>query len=277
MATWVIGDVQGCMEPLERLLLAVDFNPRRDRVCLLGDLVNRGPDSLAVLRWGQGMGDRLVALLGNHDLHLLARAAGVTTAGARDTLDEVLAAPDAASLLAWLRHRPLLVREQGLLLVHAGLLPAWSQGEALARAAEVEAALRGPGYKAFLGRLHDRSANFGAVSVPDRDRVLRQAALLTRLRVCAADGSATLTFTGQTQDCPAGTRPWFQWPTARLGTVVFGHWAALGAARGANWVALDSGCVWGRALTALRLEDGATVSVPAAPNPCATPAPGAPQ
>lgn len=270
MATWAIGDVQGCWEPLERLLVAIDFTPGRDRIVLLGDLVNRGPDSLAVLRWAQAMSGSVQAVLGNHDLHLLARAAGVQSAGARDSLDGVLAAADRDVLLRWLRYRPLLLEESGMLLVHAGLLPEWTVADALAKAQAVERVLRGPDHRAFLARLHSRERPEVASAAAQLERVLRWATLLTRLRACSAEGQIARAYTGPITHCPAGTRPWFQWPTDRARTVVFGHWAALGACRGPNWIALDSGCVWGRSLTALRLTDGATVSVPAQPRLPAT-------
>ena len=272
MATWVIGDVQGCFEPLQRLLAAIRFEPDRDRLWLVGDLVNRGPDSLGVLRWAAA--DASVStVLGNHDLHLLARWAGVRPPGVRDTLDDLLGAPDCDNLMDWLRRRPLLLHRDGQLLVHAGLLPSWSIAQALDRAFEVETALRGPDYRAFLATLHEPLPSPQAAAEPGPARLHVSAAVLTRLRACTADGVPALAYTGAADGCPDGTAPWFTWPTDRpqATRILFGHWAALGARRGAGWAALDSGCVWGRALTAMRLADGATVSVPAAPPTAATP------
>ncbi len=266
MATWVIGDLQGCFEPLQRLLRAIAYEPANDRLWLVGDLVNRGPDSLSVLRWAKALGERAVVVLGNHDLHLLARAKGVGPVGKRDTLEAVLQAPDRDELIDWLGRRPLAWHEHGHLLVHAGLPPGWSVSDAMARTAEVEAALRGPDQLDFLSRLHHRRPLRWREDLRGPERLQCITALLTRMRACSADGEAALDYTGPPGDCPAGTGPWFSHVSAQRETVVlFGHWAALGAGRGPGWVALDSGCVWGAALTAMRLADGAIISVPAQP------------
>ncbi len=265
VATYAIGDLQGCYEPLTRLLAAIDFSPARDRLWLVGDLCNRGPDSLAVLRWAQELGDACTVVLGNHDLHLLAVAAGVRQLKSSDTLGPVLAAPDRDALLAWLAQRPLAVLERGHLLVHAGLLPAWSPAMAVAHARELEGVLRGPDRAAGLRLLYAARAEptwrddlAGAV------RLATIAAALTRLRACDQSGAMALDFSGTLDALPAGLVPWFEVPGRDTSaTVIFGHWAALGARRSDTYIALDSGCVWGRELTAVRLEDRRLFSVPA--------------
>jgi len=249
MATYAIGDVQGCMSTLERLLGLIGYRRGRDTLWLAGDLVNRGPRSLDVLRWASDEG--VVTVLGNHDLHLLARAAGVAERKKRDTLEDVLAAPDREPLLDWLRGRPLVHRAGGWFMVHAGLLPAWSLDDAERLAREAEAVLRGPEGKRLLGE-RDR-----------RERVKLAVTAMTRLRVCAPDGRMEIDFGGAPGDAPKGTRPWFELRRPDRETILFGHWSALGFKRGPGYVALDSGVVWGRALTAVRLDDGAVFHQPA--------------
>jgi len=248
MATWAIGDVQGCFETLRRLLARIGGPPAGDRVVLVGDLVNRGPRSLDVLRWAAGAGPRVEAVLGNHDLHLLARAVGVAGAAPRDTLDEVLDAPDRDALLGWLRERPFLLRAEGALFVHAGLLPAWSveAAERLARRAEEE--LRGPSAPRALAALHGRY---------DGPEHLLAARALTRVRYCDASGGPAWGVSVPPSQAPPGLVPWFDAPGRRSAgvPVVFGHWAALGLLLRDDLAGLDAGCVWGRSLAALRLED----------------------
>jgi bis(5'-nucleosyl)-tetraphosphatase (symmetrical) len=248
-----MGDIQGCFRTLRRLLRRIAFDPAKDRLWNTGDLVNRGPGSLEVLRWARDLGDRLMTVLGNHDLHLLARAAGLVRAKPRDTLDEVLAAPDRDELLAWLRARPLLHAEEGRVLVHAGLLPAWTVAEAETLARSVEERLRAAG-GLELARPQSRE--------PERSTLW----VLTRLRFCTADGSPGPDFTGPPDAAPPGCRPWFDFPGRRSAeaTVLFGHWAALGFYRAPGILGLDSGCVWGGELTAVRLEDGEVFQEPAA-------------
>jgi bis(5'-nucleosyl)-tetraphosphatase (symmetrical) len=241
MATWAIGDVQGCFATLTRLLARIKFSDE-DRVWLLGDLVNRGPASLAVLRWARSLGDRARAVLGNHDVHLLARADGSAGPKRRDTLDEVLRAPDRDALLDWLRMQPFVHRTQNRLLVHAGLLPAWSADDAEREARAAEEALRArrplpPSVRAF-----------------------------TRLRTVYPDGRMNDEFSGPPGDAPERCVPWFAHPQRRSSdaTVIFGHWAALGVHVSPTAIGLDSGCVWGHGLTALDLDGGALVSEPTA-------------
>ena len=257
MSTYAIGDIQGCYDELRRLLDTVAFDPANDRLWLVGDLVNRGPQSVEVLRFLRGLGDRAISLLGNHDLHLLVVAAGVRKPHRSDTLDGILNAPDRGELLDWLRRQRLMHADKGYAMVHAGLLPQWSIAQALALAREVEAALQGPDHGEFLARMygntpaqwHDGLEGF------DRLRVIVNA--MTRLRVGTPEGIMEFSHKTAPGDAPAGYLPWFDIPQrASRGTpVLFGHWAALGLTLRPDLLGLDSGCVWGRRLTAVRLED----------------------
>lgn len=249
MATWAIGDVQGCFETLRRLLGRIGGPPRGDRVLLVGDLVNRGPRSLDVLRWAAEAGGRVEAVLGNHDVHLLARAVGVAGAAPRDTLDEVLDAPDRDALLGWLRERPLLLRAGESVVVHAGLHPRWSVAEAEGLARRAEAELRSLAAPNALATIHGRY---------DGPEHLLAARTMTRIRFCDASGEPAWGVSVPPAEAPRGLVPWFVAPDRKsAGTpVVFGHWAALGLLLRDDAVGLDAGCVWGRSLAALRLEDG---------------------
>jgi bis(5'-nucleosyl)-tetraphosphatase (symmetrical) len=258
MATYAIGDVHGCFKTLQKLLRKIDLDRRRDRLWLVGDLVNRGPRSLDVLRWAVEQDDRIVAVLGNHDLHLLARAAGVSIPKRRDSLEEVLGAPDRDDLLGWLRTRPLLHREGGFTLVHAGLFPEWTLIQAAELARTTETALRdgvAPGLLASFERKDDERWD---ESLKDGDRVRVALAGFARLRTLQPDGRMCSSFSGPPKEAPDGCRPWFEMPERRSRgeTVIFGHWAALGLWIQDGIAGLDSGCAWGRELTALRLEDG---------------------
>jgi bis(5'-nucleosyl)-tetraphosphatase (symmetrical) len=248
MSTWAIGDVQGCGAPLRALLARLKLGPS-DRVWFAGDLVNRGPDSLGVLRLVRDLGDQAVAVLGNHDLYLLARAGG-RRAKKRDTLDAVLAAPDGPALVDWVRARPLLHREGAWVMVHAGFDPRWTLLEAQQRARAAEAALQGPeGLQQAM---------------PKRGRLAETLAGLTRVRMVHADGKLDEAYKGPPGEAPAELAPW--WTQSGVPgpvTVVFGHWAALGLYQAPGLLALDTGCVWGGALTAVCLEDGRVVQQPA--------------
>jgi len=259
LATYAIGDVQGCFDALAALLAECEFDPSRDRLWFVGDLVNRGSQSLAVLRFVRGLGDRATVVLGNHDIHLFALAEGFGRRRKDDTFDDVLAAPDRAELLAWLRARPMLHVEAGYAMVHAGLLPAWSIGEARALAAEVETAFRGAGYREFLAQLYgSKPARWDAgLRGADRLRVIVNA--MTRMRFVTADGEMEFHAMGRPDEAPAGYVPWFDAPgrASREVPIVCGHWSALGLALRPDLLALDSGCVWGGSLSAVRLEDRA--------------------
>jgi bis(5'-nucleosyl)-tetraphosphatase (symmetrical) len=257
MATYAIGDVHGCFETLRRLLQQVGYDARTDRLWFVGDLINRGPGSLAMLRWGAEQGDRVVAVLGNHDLHLLARAAGVSPARKRDTLEEILEAPDRDHLLAWLRRRPLLHREGELLLVHAGLFPEWTADQAERLARETEERLRGEKAAKLLATVDSKGALRWKESLAGAERARVALAGFARLRTVRENGRMCHEFSGPPAFAPRGCRPWFAVPGRRSAgsTVIFGHWAALGLRIGDGIAALDSGAAWGRELTALRLDD----------------------
>jgi len=256
MARYAIGDIQGCMASLERLLALIDFKPHVDHLWLVGDLVNRGPRSLDVLRWARGLGSSVTCVLGNHDIHLLARAAEASGPKKLDTLDEVLAAPDRDALIDWLRNRPLIHVDERHVLVHAGLHPRWTVADAQARAAEIERELRGPSWRPFLAQLGGTPPRWDErLGGSDRWRAIL--AYLIRARTLKPDGRVEPAFDGPPSQAPPGCVPWFQFPTPAWGThtVVFGHWAALGLDIGPRHAALDTGCVWGKSLSALRLED----------------------
>lgn len=254
----LIGDIQGCCDAFDRLLEVAGFSPSRDRLVVLGDLVNRGPQSRRVLQRLAALGNAADALLGNHDLHLLAVAQGVRRAHRSDTLDDILAAPDREAWIDWVRQRPLALEAGGWLCVHAGVPPPWDHARTLALAAEVETLLRGPDLHGFLEVMYgNEPARWDeCLQPPDRWRFVINA--LTRMRFVAADG--TLDF--QTKDgaaaAPPGFTPWFEAPgRASAGTpIAFGHWSTLGLVDRPDLLALDTGCVWGGALTAARVDGG---------------------
>ncbi|MBX9904290.1 MAG: symmetrical bis(5'-nucleosyl)-tetraphosphatase [Burkholderiales bacterium] len=257
MATYAIGDIQGCYDEMRRLLDSIGFDPVQDRLWLVGDLVNRGPQSPEVLRYLRGLGERAISVLGNHDLHLLVVAAGVRKPHRGDTLDALLAAPDRDELLDWLRRQRLMHADAGYAMVHAGLLPQWSITQALALAREVEAALQGPDYGEFLNCMYGNTPAQWRDDLAGYDRLRVVVNAMTRLRLCTSAGVMDFTHKTGLADAPAGYLPWFDVPgRASSDTpVLFGHWAALGLTLRADVLGLDSGCVWGRRLTAVRLED----------------------
>jgi bis(5'-nucleosyl)-tetraphosphatase (symmetrical) len=265
MATYAIGDVHGCFETLRRLLRRVAFDPRRDRLWMVGDLVNRGPRSLEVLRWAAGLGDRIVAVLGNHDLHLLARAAGVAEPKRRDTLDAVFEAPDRDELLSWLSGRPLVHREGDALLVHAGLFPSWGPKQAERLAREVEERLQGDSAPKLLANVGQKNPERWKDGLSGQERARVALAAFARLRTLDAEGKMCADFSGSPEEAPKGCRPWFEARDRKSAglTVIFGHWAALGLRVGDGIAALDTGCVWGRSLTALRMDDWRVFQEPA--------------
>ena len=266
MATYAIGDIHGCFETLQGLLRRIAFDPREDRLWLVGDLVNRGPRSLEVLRWAVELGDPIVAVLGNHDLHLLGRAAGVAEARRRDTLEPVLAAPDRDDLLAWLRQRPLIHRQGETLMVHAGLFPDWSPRQAERLARDVEERLRGDGGVKLLESIGQRTAERWKDGLTGFERARVALAGFARLRAVDSAGRMCAGFSGPPDEAPRGCRPWFAVRGRRSAgvTVIFGHWAALGLRVGRGIASLDTGCAWGRHLTALRLDDWRIFQEPAA-------------
>jgi bis(5'-nucleosyl)-tetraphosphatase (symmetrical) len=257
MATYAIGDVQGCDDALQRLVRRIQFDPVSDRLWFVGDLVNRGPGSLEVLRYIKRLGTSAVVVLGNHDLFLLAVAEDIATPSAQDTLQPILDAPDRDELLGWIRQQRLLYHEASLLLVHAGLLPQWSLREAEGLAHEAEAGLRGPYYKDVLLALYPSKHLQWSSNLTGPTRLATIIKVLTRLRACSTDGIMESSYSGPPDHIPAGFLPWFRIenPERRNTTVVCGHWASLGLYCEENLLAIDSGCVWGRQLTAIRLED----------------------
>jgi bis(5'-nucleosyl)-tetraphosphatase (symmetrical) len=259
MALYAIGDIQGCDTELGALLKAIGFSADRDRLLFVGDLVNRGPESLQALRRIRAMGDAATVVLGNHDLHLLAVALGISRVRSGDTLDEVLAAPDRKPLLEWLLHRPLLHEERArnLALVHAGLPPQWDMPTARACAREVERALRDDPAQLFQKMYGDEPTRWDdALAGAERLRFIVNS--FTRLRYVDADGRLVLRAKGA-PDKPQTKQliPWFEAPGARWHgpRVVFGHWSTLGFLNTSTVVSLDTGCVWGGSLTGLRLDD----------------------
>ncbi len=257
MPTYAIGDLQGCQEPLLNLLEVIRFDARADRLLFVGDLVNRGPDSLEVLRFIKSLGDAAICVLGNHDLHLLALAEGFGRVHKGDTLDAVLEAPDRDELLHWLRRQRLAWREGDVLMVHAGVLPGWTPDDTMARAAEAEAVLQGTHYREFFAQMYGNApvAWDDGLEGIERLRVIVNA--FTRLRYCSAEGEMEFHHKGAPGTQPAGWLPWFDVPgrRSREATIVIGHWSTLGLINRPDLIALDTGCLWGGRMTAIRLED----------------------
>jgi bis(5'-nucleosyl)-tetraphosphatase (symmetrical) len=257
MAIYAVGDIQGCYAELQQLLEQICFDPAQDQLWLVGDLVNRGPDSLQVLRLVKSLGDSAITVLGNHDLHLLAVSEGAAELHRSDTLDEVLGASDRDELLFWLRQQRLLHIEGNNVLVHAGLLPQWSIKQAASLAHEVEGILRGGDYATFLARMYGNSPHNWDNELTGYKRLRVIINALTRMRLCTPQGEMEFKFKGEVGNIPAGYLPWFEVPErkSRKATVIFGHWSALGLKVMPNIIALDTGCLWGGPLTAIRLED----------------------
>ena len=254
MATYAIGDVQGCFDELRQLLAELGFGTD-DRLWFVGDLVNRGPKSLEVLRFVRSLGERAVAVLGNHDLHLVAQHAGVERPRHDDTFGDVLAAPDAEELVGWLRQRPMLHVEADFAMVHAGLLPQWTIERALELGREVEQALAGPRYREFLLNMYGAEPERWDEALAGWDRLRIIVNAMTRMRFCDRNGRIDVRGKG-TEPRPGYVR-WFEARAPDARTLIFGHWSQLGLVRRPGFLGIDSGCVWGGALTALRLEDGA--------------------
>jgi bis(5'-nucleosyl)-tetraphosphatase (symmetrical) len=260
MALYLIGDVQGCDSALQRLLDEISFSASRDTLYFLGDLVNRGPDSAGVLRRLMGYGASSRSVLGNHDLHLLALAHGARLPHPLDTLIGVLQAPDAATMLDWLRAQPMAILESinshPVLMVHAGVLPSWNSAKALALAAEVESVLRGPNLGEFLHQMYGNAPDHWNESLTGTARLRVIVNALTRLRFCDARGYMEFATKEGAAGAPAGYMPWFEVPGRQTEdiTVAFGHWSTLGLIKRPNLLALDTGCVWGGCLSAMRLE-----------------------
>lgn len=256
---YLIGDLQGCRDALTRLLDEIDFSPSRDHLHLLGDLVNRGPSSLGVLQCLRKLGSSVTCLLGNHDLHLLAVAAGVRKANRKDTLDDILNACDREDWLDWLRHQKLAdLTPDGWLTVHAGVVPQWTTQQTLTLAGEVEALLRGPDLPDFLFQMYGNQPARWHDDLTGIERLRGIVNVLTRIRFCAPDGTLDFATKDSAEAAPPGMRPWFDHPHRATATqpMAFGHWSTLGLINRPRLLAIDTGCIWGGALTAIRVDDG---------------------
>jgi bis(5'-nucleosyl)-tetraphosphatase (symmetrical) len=263
MATYVVGDIQGCLQPLRCVLEAVSFKAGRDTLWCVGDLVNRGPKSLKTLRFLYRMRDQLVAVLGNHDLHLLAVAAGVRKPGSSDTLDAILDAPDKDELLDWLASLPLVHREKDYTLVHAGIPPQWSVKQSLAFSREVESALQGRDKLAFLTNMYGNQPDCWSDDLAGTARLRVITNYFTRMRYCSADGTLDFKSKGppleKNDRSPSAMIPWFHHPGRKTAKdrILFGHWASLeGVTDDPRAIALDTGCIWGGALSLYHLDSG---------------------
>lgn len=260
MATYAIGDLQGCFKAFSRLLGQIDFNPTHDKLWLVGDLVNRGPHSLELLRFIKQMDETnhcVVIVLGNHDLHLLMVQAGISSSHSRDTLQSILHAPDCDNLLFWLRHQRLFYHQDNFAMVHAGLLPSWSISQAAQLAQEVEIILRRDDYAQHCAELYGNEPHHWQESWTGSKRLRVIVNAMTRMRVCTPDGVMNFSYKGNVRSIPSGYLPWFDAPNraSHHHTIVCGHWSALGLYQRENLIALDSGCVQGGQLSAIRLED----------------------
>ncbi|MCO6426948.1 symmetrical bis(5'-nucleosyl)-tetraphosphatase [Nitrosomonas communis] len=266
MATYAIGDIQGCYQEFRQLIELIGFNATRDKLWLVGDIVNRGPNSLILLRSIITLGDAVITVLGNHDLHLLLVAEGLAKQHSSDTLQAILDAPDRHGLLSWLRHQKLFYADDDYALVHAGLLPCWNISQAGELAREVEVALCGDNFHEFFLHMYGNEPNSWHDDLAGYDRLRVIINAMTRLRVCTLDGRMDFSYKGQLQSIPSGLLPWFEVPNraSESTTVIFGHWSALGLQIRENLIALDTGCLWGGRLTAIRLEDRKVFQVPCA-------------
>jgi len=271
MATYAVGDIQGCYEQMRRLLDKAAFDPAQDRLWSVGDMVNRGPGSLQTLRFLKNLGPAFTTVLGNHDLHFLAVASGAKRDGKVQTLQPLLSAPDCTELFEWVRHQPLVHRERldttagprKFLMVHAGIAPGWKFRQAQALGREVEQALQGKDYQLYLTQMYGDQPDCWQDNLTGAARLRVITNILTRLRFCTPEGRLDMNAKGEEASAPPGYRPWFEFQQLKPDRVlVFGHWAMLDGNTGrANIIGLDTGCVWGRCLTLLRLEDGTRFSV----------------
>lgn len=258
MTVYAVGDVQGCARAFDALLDAIEFDAGADYLWLVGDLVNRGPHSRRVLQRVRALGDSVICVLGNHDLHLLATAAGIRDASASDTFQDVLAADDAGELIDWLRHCPLMHVDHARkrVLVHAGIPPVWTVIQAQTHAAEIETLLAGPDWQAALRGIYANSPRHWDPELLPEDRRRFTLNALTRMRYCDRNGGLDFEFTGPPGDQPSHLVPWFELPRQQDESwhIVFGHWSALGVVQRRGLTATDSGCVWGRELTAVPID-----------------------
>jgi bis(5'-nucleosyl)-tetraphosphatase (symmetrical) len=265
MARYAIGDLQGCYHSFMQLLAKLNFAPGRDQLWLVGDLINRGTGSLPVLRWLYAHREHIKVVLGNHDLHAIAVAHAVRPPHRFDTLAPLLAAEDGEALLHWLRHQPLMVLEDDYAMIHAGLYPQWSLLQAKALAAEVEAVLQSPDYLGFLQQMYGNQPAAWHADLTGMDRLRAITNALTRMRVVDAAGAMEFAFKGELSELPAGYLPWFQAAGRQSAQakqpILCGHWSALGLYQAHGVIALDTGCLWGRELTAYALDTGKATQV----------------
>ena len=262
MSTYVIGDIQGCYSELRRLIDTIDFDPIADRLWFTGDLVNRGKDNLATLRFVRELGERAVTVLGNHDLFLLGVVFGGISPHKSDTFGDVLDAPDCLELCTWLRHLPLLYEDKGHILVHAGIPHIWSKQEAISLAREGEVQLRGPSFKSLFREMLGNKPKRWKNELKGIARIRCIINYLTRMRFVYSNGRLDFKVKGRLDSASDGLKAWFDYRGQIVEPVVFGHWAALdGKTNTESAIAVDTGCVWGRTLTAYRLEDNRRFTV----------------
>jgi bis(5'-nucleosyl)-tetraphosphatase (symmetrical) len=258
MPIYALGDIQGCYDELQRLLQKIRFDPSKDKLWFAGDLVNRGPRSLQVLRFVKSLGDRAVTVLGNHDLHLLALSQGIRSHSKYSTLQDILNAPDRVELIEWLRHRPIMVhhKKKGYSMVHAGLSPQWDLTTAMRCARELETVLRGSNLSKFCQQMYGDQPELWSEDLEGMDRLRYITNCFTRLRYCTREGCISLKEKGPPNEQRNGIIPWFEVSGRRTSgdRILFGHWSTLGYRQIANVCCLDSGCFWGSKLTALRLR-----------------------
>ncbi len=256
MATYAIGDIQGCFHAFMALLVRLRFNPKQDKLWLVGDIINRGSGSLEVLRWCFLHQDSLKIVLGNHDLHALAVVHNVKPAHKYDTLQSSIDAPDSDVLFTWLRHQSLMIEENGYVMVHAGLFPQWTIEQAISLASEVEYALQADSFHNFLSNMYGNSPNVWHDNLSGIDRLRAITNAMTRMRICSLEGEMEFEFKGAMRDIPSGFIPWFDVAARRSqdAKIICGHWSALGLRQRDNIHALDTGCLWGGQLTAMCLE-----------------------
>lgn len=257
MAIYAIGDIQGCFDELLRLLDVISFNEHADQLWFAGDLVNRGPKSLETLRFIKSLGDSAVTVLGNHDLHLLAASCAPKIAHKKDSLLPILEAPDRDELIDWLRHRPLFHYNEDFCLIHAGLPPQWDFKKTQKMALLAEQALQGPNYQAFLNHMYGNKPNIWSPNLKGIEKLRFIVNCFTRMRFCDINGRLDFVHSGPIGSQPKNLMPWFEVPKRKNADmrIIFGHWSALGYYEGSNCYAIDTGCLWGGQLTALKLGE----------------------